>query len=156
MRLFIYASKPLNNLKIEYTAAVEKTRYGSPQIWLGFSALSVILLASTLLPPFFVTKVVPCLFKSVTGIPCAGCGMTRAFLAIGRGNLYEAFRFNPNCFFAFGVILFLWVNMIVGFIAGKEVMIRLTSREKIMVYVLAAISVVIIWGYNLFLNNLIW
>lgn len=37
----------------------------------------------------------PCLFHSVTGLYCAGCGMTRALHFIMEGRLYEALRMNP-------------------------------------------------------------
>lgn len=36
-----------------------------------------------------------CLFKHFTGIPCPGCGLTRAFLHFFEGNLSEAFYFHP-------------------------------------------------------------
>jgi hypothetical protein len=34
----------------------------------------------------------PCMFHEVTGIPCPGCGMTRAVLCLLRGELAEALR----------------------------------------------------------------
>lgn len=36
-----------------------------------------------------------CLFKLMTGYPCAGCGMTRAFEAASRGRFKEAFEWHP-------------------------------------------------------------
>lgn len=36
-----------------------------------------------------------CLHKLATGRPCAGCGMTRAFVAIAHGDLDAALSFNP-------------------------------------------------------------
>ena len=39
-----------------------------------------------------------CLFKAVTGLPCPGCGMTRAFLALGRLDLAGACAQNPLVF----------------------------------------------------------
>lgn len=36
-----------------------------------------------------------CLFRRLTGIPCPGCGMTRAFLAAFRLDFSEAFRMHP-------------------------------------------------------------
>ncbi|MBR3837017.1 MAG: DUF2752 domain-containing protein [Clostridia bacterium] len=37
----------------------------------------------------------PCIFFSLTGLQCPGCGNTRAVLALFRGDLAAAFRFNP-------------------------------------------------------------
>lgn len=43
-----------------------------------------------LLPYFY-----RCPFYSITGIPCPGCGMTRAFLAAVRMDWRQALRWNP-------------------------------------------------------------
>lgn len=37
---------------------------------------------------------VTCFFKQVTGISCAACGMTRAFIAIFNFDFYTAFSYN--------------------------------------------------------------
>lgn len=52
-------------------------------------------------PPFLL-----CLFRATTGIPCPGCGLTRSFMAIARGNVEDALRmhlFGPVLFLAFTV-----------------------------------------------------
>jgi hypothetical protein len=36
-----------------------------------------------------------CLFYNTTGVPCPGCGMTRAFLHLFEGHIKEAFHFHP-------------------------------------------------------------
>lgn len=36
-----------------------------------------------------------CPFAAVTGLPCHGCGMTRAFVALSRGDWPEMFRLHP-------------------------------------------------------------
>lgn len=36
-----------------------------------------------------------CMFKLMTGYPCAGCGMTRAFEAAAHGHFREAFEWHP-------------------------------------------------------------
>src|SRR5688500_12402667 len=41
---------------------------------------------------------VPCQFASMTGCPCPGCGLTRATLAIARGDLGAAFALQPFAF----------------------------------------------------------
>ncbi|MDR0850900.1 MAG: DUF2752 domain-containing protein [Clostridiales Family XIII bacterium] len=52
-------------------------------IWIPFAAGLVLLF------------VVGCPIKLVTGIPCPGCGMTRAFLAAARFDFAEAFLYHP-------------------------------------------------------------
>jgi Protein of unknown function (DUF2752) len=36
-----------------------------------------------------------CPFRSVTGLPCATCGMTHAFVALARGDLAAAWAASP-------------------------------------------------------------
>ena len=50
--------------------------------------------------PFF------CPFKSLTGIPCPGCGMTRAMLSITKGDFRGAFGYNPFSFFLLFMVVF--------------------------------------------------
>ena len=41
---------------------------------------------------------IPCIFRSVTHIPCPGCGMTRACLALTQGHFTEAWHYHPLSF----------------------------------------------------------
>ena len=47
----------------------------------------------------------PCIFKGVTGIPCPGCGMTRACLAILQGEFSTAWRYHPFSFLLIGLTI---------------------------------------------------
>ena len=47
----------------------------------------------------------PCVFKGVTSIPCPGCGMTRACLAILQGEFSTAWRYHPFSFLLIGLII---------------------------------------------------
>jgi hypothetical protein len=40
-----------------------------------------------------------CPFEYVTGIPCPGCGLTRAYVAFIRGNIVGAVRYHPLFWF---------------------------------------------------------
>jgi hypothetical protein len=42
---------------------------------------------------------IPCVFNYATGLQCPGCGLTRASLAILRGDIQAAFSFNQLVFF---------------------------------------------------------
>lgn len=41
---------------------------------------------------------VPCVFREATGFLCPGCGVTRFTLALLRGEVEQAFRYNPLIF----------------------------------------------------------
>lgn len=51
---------------------------------------------------------IPCIFYKITGLYCPGCGITRMCLSLLKGEIYQAFRFNP--------IIFIDVPLIVIFL----------------------------------------
>ena len=51
------------------------------------------------------TAIIVCPSKLLYGIPCPGCGVTRATLMALHGDIIEALAFNPNCLFAIAFIL---------------------------------------------------
>jgi hypothetical protein len=48
-----------------------------------------------------------CPLKTLTGIPCATCGLTRCVLALAQGRLREAFHWHPVA------VLLLWLAPLV-------------------------------------------
>jgi hypothetical protein len=66
-------------------------RPGIPEAFAAIAALS-----------FLVARLVPvlafhseCPFRTLTGLPCASCGMTHAFVALARGELAGAWSASP-------------------------------------------------------------
>jgi len=51
---------------------------------------------------------VPCLIALITGHPCPGCGLTRAFTLIWLGHLREAIALNPLSPIVFTLLLALF------------------------------------------------
>lgn len=45
--------------------------------------------------PLFASALPDCLVKSIVGLPCPGCGSTRAYIALGRLDLAAALHLNP-------------------------------------------------------------
>lgn len=66
-------------------------------IWGG---LALGLLALKPLWPLIVPFLRPCLFHSITGVPCPTCGATRSVLALLDGDLLGAAALNPLVFAA--------------------------------------------------------
>jgi hypothetical protein len=74
----------------------------------GAAAMLPLALVRPMLP---VWPVPPCPLRSVTGIPCPFCGMTRGVTAIVHGNFSAAFGFNPGAFLVVAmaiVVLVAW------------------------------------------------
>jgi hypothetical protein len=86
--------------------------------------------------PFF------CPFKALTGLPCPGCGMTRALLSMTKGDFHGAFAFNPFSFF----LLFM---VIVSIVPVGQVKKLPSGTPIFMHYFLIAtlIAVLIFWVF---------
>lgn len=84
-----------------------------------------------------------CRFQQMFGIPSPACGMTRSFMAIARGNLYEAVMYH-----LFGPILF----AVFGIIAIQSGCRLMTGRSLLSRYIkVLANSTVIVIGILAFL-----
>ena len=57
---------------------------------------------------------VPCTIDALTGAPCPGCGMTRACVALARGEVREAWGFHPLAFALMPLVLLyaLWPDRV--------------------------------------------
>jgi len=77
-----------------------------------------------------------CIFKRLTGLKCPGCGMTHAFLCLGRFQLGEALRYN-----IFSVFLF--YGGLSWLIYLKKIQVKLSNKLMISVFVMVMIYWVI-------------
>lgn len=50
-------------------------------------------------------SLIPCVFQTVTDVPCPGCGMTRACLSITHGHFTDAWRYHPFSFLLVGLAI---------------------------------------------------
>jgi len=82
-----------------------------------------------------------CAFHNLTGLYCAGCGMTRATHAALHGRLIEAFGHNP-----FGVLMFPLLGLVLAaelihWVRGRRHAPRLRPGPRALVALAAAILV---------------
>ena len=92
-----------------------------------------------------------CVFHNVTGLPCPGCGMTRAFLAIGHANLVLAWNLN-----ALSLPLYLggllWLgNELMAMAGGRTVRFRRTTVNRASIVALGVVFAY--WVYRLVLAS---
>lgn len=69
------------------------------------AAAALIIVASFLFTTETLPATVLCVFRAVTGAPCPGCGMTRAFCSISHGEFREAWQLNPFSFLVYGIVV---------------------------------------------------
>ena len=55
----------------------------------------LIIISGMVLYAFLTGKFQLCVFRNVTGLPCPGCGLTRAFLSLIQGRWSDSLRFHP-------------------------------------------------------------
>jgi hypothetical protein len=58
------------------------------------------------------TRQMPCLYKSMLGIDCPGCGMQRALIALLMGDLLGSLRLYPALLPTITMLIFLMVHLI--------------------------------------------
>lgn len=79
--------------------------------WYVVVALSAVVVVGALyaVDPSTTRIFPPCVWKSITGWDCPGCGSTRATHQLLRGNVSAAFRFNPLLVVGLPVGVAIWL-----------------------------------------------
>ena len=117
--------------------------------WLSFGTLSGVLLISVLVPPMREAPVSLCLIQLLAGIAGPGCGMTRAFLFLGHGDLEAALEMNPASPLAFALVIGLWIDAAARIARGRGLTLAVTPAGRRGLIVAAVIVTVAVWIYNL-------
>jgi hypothetical protein len=78
--------------------------------WIAAAVAASALAVSFVWTPSAMPKLELCLMRRFTGVPCPGCGLSRAFCAISHGELGAAWTFNPFgfAFYALALALVAW------------------------------------------------
>jgi hypothetical protein len=79
-----------------------------------------------------------CPFRSVTGLPCPLCGMTRAVVAAMHGHLLDSLRFNPA-----GIVV---VLVALALVAGARL-----DRARVPPWLFVA-AAALLWAWNIGFN----
>ncbi|MEW5784079.1 MAG: DUF2752 domain-containing protein [Bacillota bacterium] len=62
----------------------------------------------------------PCMFRTLTGLYCPGCGTRSALIQLAGGNLYAAFRLNPLTVLALPMIFLFTVSQALTAFTGRS------------------------------------
>lgn len=85
-----------------------------------------------------------CLFRRVTGVPCAACGGTRGMLALAGGHPVQGWLENPlllTLLLALGVMLGVRVAL------GRRMVVRLAGWERVAAWATASVAFAGNWAY---------
>lgn len=84
---------------------------------------------------------VTCPIKYITGISCAGCGMSRAWIALLHFNIHEAFMYHP--------LFFLPPVVVIVMLLKSKINIK---SYKIFMFTMAG-AFVIVYLYRMFIGD---
>jgi hypothetical protein len=87
-----------------------------------------------------------CTFVHVTGYPCPTCGMTRAMVAIGKGNWHRAYIMNPMSFFLTSFLGLVWLGLIYDSVIRNRMLLYNYLRQKLGWIIGAGFAIIMIFG----------
>lgn len=98
----------------------------------------MILLVFGMLVVFFLD--VDCVFKSITELPCPGCGLTRGFRALFHGNIIRAEQYNiltiPIFLFITVAILLFFIDLIKHSNRLEQLFHKLGQHYKLIILII--------------------
>ena len=95
-----------------------------------------------------------CMFRSITGVPCPSCGMTRSVTTLAQGNITDALWWNPLGIIMFiSMVLFpLWIIRDLVF-RKNSFFIFYKNNEKFFqkksIAILSISLILLLWIWNL-------
>lgn len=116
------------------TAIERAPSEGRRNEWIGVMALTVILVASVIWHPHDEGGFVFCLIRRFTGLPCPGCGLTRSFCALAKGDVARSFGFHWLGPLLFVMACCYWVRgvaAVAGFDAGVARFDALVAKWRV-------------------------
>jgi Protein of unknown function (DUF2752) len=112
-----------------------RTTFGTREARTGAAAMLGLALVWPRLP---VHPPIACPLRTLTGVPCPMCGMTRAVVALVHGHVLDSLRFNPA-----GIAVAI---IAIALIAGFRI-----ERIQIPPWVLIVLAA-LLWAWNIGFN----
>lgn len=89
----------------------------------------------------------PCLLKTATGIPCPSCGLTRATLAMIRGDWFASLAFHP-----LGIVFAAEVaTLTLVLVRRKSIGLPVRPPQPVIDWLIIAnvVALLVVWGARL-------
>ncbi len=95
-------------------------------------------------------SLIPCIFHLVTDVPCPGCGMTRACIALTHAHFTEAWRYHPFSF----LIVCLAIGIAFFPLHLKNTWTGYTLKTRNLIVIFGIVFCLSLWMMKV--NNLFW
>ncbi len=95
-----------------------------------------------------------CAFRRLTGIPCPGCGLTRAMAALARGELLLALHFHPFAPLILGEAAALWAAIGAAVVRRRPFTLPPRLLQQLVIWQAAALMA--LWLGRLATGTLPW
>lgn len=82
---------------------------------------------------------IPCLFYKVTGLRCPGCGVSRMCIALMKGNIAEAARYNSLLFFLLPFLLLILGDYLFRYVKTGRFVLRRWQNAVLYVMIVALV-----------------
>jgi Co/Zn/Cd efflux system component len=79
----------------------------------------------------------PCLFKSVFGIPCFGCGAQRSLLFLAQGKFSDAFQMFPA----------IYSTLLLFALIGLHLVDKSRNYQRIIIFVAVSNAIMMVVSY---------
>ncbi|MBQ0016556.1 MAG: DUF2752 domain-containing protein [Bacteroidales bacterium] len=112
---------------------------------------SAVLVCAALYVISDIKNIVRCPFRTLTGIPCPGCGGTRAALLLMQGKVGDALLTNPLSVIAIVAVAVGWVWCLIDCIRGTSSLRKFMTEpwpKKVIYPILLVIIVNWIWNIS--------
>lgn len=121
----------------------------------GLAVLTAVLVASVLWRPADDGGFILCAFRRLTGIPCMGCGLTRSFCAIAKGEVGRAAGFHPLGPALFVAAVVYWARGLAA-VSGLGERVAACDRAVVLLRLplVAIVALTVVWILQLLLLGL--
>jgi hypothetical protein len=121
-------------------------------LWAGTGGVAVLLwLVAAAIEPAH--GVLPCPVRRIVGLPCPGCGMTRALLLLAHGEWRSALRLHPLAPVLLAEAVALWI----GWGLHEAGRVRLPAPRTVNLWLMAHAALLLaVWGTRFWRGSLPW
>jgi hypothetical protein len=120
-------------------------------MWIRLGALALVPPGVWALARWDVLPHLPlCMFQNATGLPCPGCGMTRAILRLSQGDLVGSLRMHPLGVVLATIVLASLGGTVVGLARGGDPVSEFLERRGTWFVGLLVAAFLVIWVVRCF------